>query len=302
MERPTTPLSPELRGICLSLAAAGTALVASAAFAVCAARLGGLLAQPLPPGVALAVVLLTAAWCASTRAAWLAGSPQALPGRFHLLIAVAPLAAAILLARSLTFSPLSEFSTFLLWFAVLAEEAITLGLYTSTLWAEDLGAFIPQRREAAPSSEVPPPVPAANLSIVPAAGGLEEAEPVPTDEMESEPEETCELPPGVTQQLTRATEGDQEQIHGLVRAQLVAGQRHAYVHLGFCPPLPALPHVELHQLDGPEAQIKTGQILTGGVRFDLKLREAPATEQTALFEFLAVSSTLAKEANIRTAG
>ena len=80
MERPTTPLTPEIRGIFLSVAVAGTALVASAAFAACAARLGGILDQPVPSGVSLAAVLLTAAWCASIRAAWLSAAPQSLSG------------------------------------------------------------------------------------------------------------------------------------------------------------------------------------------------------------------------------
>ena len=202
-----------------------------------------------------------------------------------------PLASALLLARAFTLAPLSEFATFLLWFAALAEEGITLGLFVSTLWGERIRSSLPQPSFQAPPVEVPSPAPTSSFSVVSVPLATEETQSVSPEEREpNEPEEMLELPPGVTQQLTRASEGDQEQIHGLVRASFVAGQRHAYLHLGFCPPLPLVPHVELHQLEGPEVQIKTGQVLTSGVRFDLKLREAATETGSAVFEFLASCS------------
>ncbi|RCS49160.1 hypothetical protein DTL42_11495 [Bremerella cremea] len=283
MDRQKSPVSLELNGIFLSLAAGGTALLATAALTACGIRLTWLNAQPLPAGAALSIALLTAAWCASIRAAWLAASPQHLGLKLHALIAVVPLCAALLIARAVTFHPLSNFATFLLWFATFAQEAITLSLFISTLGSDAIAQWFGVNNLAknTRTNDAPPPLKA----VVP----LPVAEDMTQEDEEIE-EETLDLAENVTQQLTRASEADQEQIHGLVRATFTAGQRHAYLHIGFCPPLPSVPHVELHQLEGPEVQIKPGQVLTSGVRFDLKLREVSAETTLPVFEFLATSS------------
>ncbi|WP_146118787.1 allantoate permease family MFS transporter [Blastopirellula marina] len=278
MDRQNSPVSSELNGIFLSLATGGTALLATAALAACGIRLAWPSVQPLPAGAALSIALLTAAWCASIRAAWLAAAPQKFGPKLHGLIAAVPCCAALLIARAVTFHPVSEFATFLLWFATFAQEAITLSLFLSTLGGDTLTQWLSGfTKDSAPA-------PAASPSLPPVA------EDFAVDDQEIE-EESFGLADNVMQQLTRALEGNQEQIHGLVRATFTAGQRHAYLHVGFCPPLPSLPHVELHQLEGPEVQIKPGQVLTSGVRFDLKLREASAETTLPVFEFLATSAT-----------
>lgn len=278
MDRQNPSISPELRGICLSLAAAGTALLATVAVIACGVRLSVNDFAPLSSGASLAVTLLAAAWCASIRAAWLAASPKELGSRLHGVIAIAPLVSAILIARAVTFTAPTSFATFLLWFAILTEEGLTLSLFATTLFGDRIHAAL-RRQETKPTD----PVLAPALKIEP------EACPIIADEPLEE--ESFELPPGVTQQLTRATEAGQEQVHGLVRAKFTSGQRHVYLHVGFCPPLPSIPHVELHQLEGPDVQIKPGQILTSGVRFDLKLREAPTVDALPVFEFMASCPT-----------
>ncbi len=274
--------SPELNGIFLSLATGGTALLATAALVACGVRLAWPETQPLPAGAALSIALLTAAWCASIRAAWLAASPQQFGTKLHGLIAAVPCGSAILIARAVTFHPVSEFATFLLWFATFAQEGITLSLFISTLGSDTISQWFNRAANAAATSPIaPPPL----KPVVPT--------PLPEDATPADQEiedESFGLADNVSQQLTRAIEADQEQIHGLVRATFTAGQRHAYLHIGFCPPLPSVPHVELHQLEGPEVQIKPGQVLTSGVRFDLKLREAPAEMTLPVFELLATSS------------
>ena len=142
MDRQSSTISPEVRGICFSLAAGGTALLATAAITACVVRLAWPLAQPLPAGAALAVALVTAGWCASIRAAWLAASPRDLGTNLHGLVAVVPFCSAVLIARAVTFHPLSDFSTFLLWFATIAQEGITLSLFVSTLGGDTITAWL----------------------------------------------------------------------------------------------------------------------------------------------------------------
>ncbi|PQO39202.1 hypothetical protein C5Y96_04920 [Blastopirellula marina] len=282
MDRQSPSISPELRGICLSLATGGTALLATAAVIACGLRLSISEFAPISAGTSLAITLLAAAWCASIRAAWLAASPKELSGRLHGVIAIAPFVSAILIARAVTFAPPTEFATFLLWFAILTQEGLTLSLFVTTIFGDRIDQLL-SRLETKPAAPLLTPA----LKIE-----LEESPSIADEPIE---EESFDLPPGVTQQLTRATEAGQEQIHGLVRAKFVSGQRHVYLHVGFCPPLPSIPHVELHQLEGPDVQIKPGQILTNGVRFDLKLREAPTVDALPVFEFLATCPSMDSE-------
>ncbi|MBI1247241.1 hypothetical protein GC197_05275 [bacterium] len=300
MDRPNSSVSPELTGVCLSLAVGGTALLATATAVVCGIRLVSYETPPLSTGPALAVTLLTAAWCASIRAAWLVAAPKQLGQRWHLMIAIIPFCSALLMVRAVTFFPITEFSTFLLWFAALAQETITLSLFVTSQFGDSIARWTqPILEPASPSNDAPieTPNPMPTVEVV-----SEVAQPVAeTEEAELESEEKLDLPPNVTQQLTRGIELGQEQIHGLVRATFAPGQRHAYLHVGFCPPLPSAPHVELHQLEGPEVQIKPGQILTSGVRFDLKLRDAGQQEAKPVFEFIAICP-IDSETGLRQAG
>ena len=78
----------------------------------------------------------------------------------------------------------------------------------------------------------------------------------------------------VTQQLVRVTDrGGAESMSGLLRANFLAGQRTATVHVAFCPPFSAMPKMEVEQVDGPSGKIKIVQLLPYGARFDIKLLE-----------------------------
>ncbi len=85
----------------------------------------------------------------------------------------------------------------------------------------------------------------------------------------------------ITQQLVRSQDAaGGETISGILRAEFLRGQRTATVHVAFCPPLAALPALEVAQTDGPSARVKTVQLLPYGARFDIKLArdaEAPAS-------------------------
>ncbi len=83
---------------------------------------------------------------------------------------------------------------------------------------------------------------------------------------------------GAMQRMVRRREPDGEQsIEGWVRAEFAPGQRHAMAHLAICPPLERTPQCYAEQSDGPPAQVKIGQVLPYGVRFEIKLDE-PASE------------------------
>ena len=82
----------------------------------------------------------------------------------------------------------------------------------------------------------------------------------------------------MVQQLFRVRDAEgYEVIYGTVRADFLAGQRHAVVHVGFCPPLPAKPNVEADACQWPDARVLVAQALPHGVRLEVKLRE-PAEE------------------------
>jgi len=86
----------------------------------------------------------------------------------------------------------------------------------------------------------------------------------------------------VTQELTRGrTVEGVERLFGRLRMPFAAGRRTGALHVAFCPPFAQTPEVEVAQIDGPEARIKTAQLLPYGVRLDLKLA-APAEAPTAV--------------------
>jgi hypothetical protein len=101
-----------------------------------------------------------------------------------------------------------------------------------------------------------------------------------------------EVPPeGVLQQLTRSRAADGiEEISGWLRTCFAAGQRTASVHVAFCPPLAAVPELAVEQIDGPEARIKTAQVLPYGARVDLKLAAASGEPASVLLQFSARTS------------
>ncbi|NOZ38825.1 MAG: hypothetical protein GXP24_01190 [Planctomycetes bacterium] len=88
----------------------------------------------------------------------------------------------------------------------------------------------------------------------------------------------------IVQQLFRLQdEHHHEVIYGTVRADFVAGQRTAVVHVGFCPPLTYLPEIEAEALPSsrlPEAlaKIKVVQALAHGTRLDIRLPVSATTD------------------------
>jgi hypothetical protein len=68
-----------------------------------------------------------------------------------------------------------------------------------------------------------------------------------------------------------------ETILAMLRADYEPGQRHATLHVAFCPPLASLPEVDAEPVDGPDATVKVVQAFAHGARLDVRLEE-PADE------------------------
>ncbi|MAT70816.1 MAG: hypothetical protein CMJ58_14975 [Planctomycetaceae bacterium] len=78
----------------------------------------------------------------------------------------------------------------------------------------------------------------------------------------------------VLQQLFRVRdEQGVEAVYGTVAADFVPGQRHAVLHVGFCPPLVRSPEIEAEPCAGPDARVKVLQCFTHGVRLEVRLAE-----------------------------
>ena len=96
------------------------------------------------------------------------------------------------------------------------------------------------------------------------------------------------LPKEVVQQLTRSQAADgTEELFGWIRLPFAPGQRTGCIHVAFCPPLCVTPEVTVEQIEGPDARIKTAQLLPYGARFDLKLAATAEASTAVVLQFLA---------------
>jgi hypothetical protein len=190
---------------------------------------------------------------------------------------------------AVTFASLAEFSTFLLWLTILTEEAITLAIYVPAILSEPKQAARSAMSAAATSPRKDIPEFEAPSSETPQTAAISL-------------ETTPQLSPETTQQLTRTVVDGEDAYHGLLRLNLERGQRHAYLHVAFCPPFAQVPEAELLQLEGPEASLTPGQIECHGARFDIKLRQPASSETDCLFELFASAPAETMPAQRRQAG
>jgi hypothetical protein len=105
-------------------------------------------------------------------------------------------------------------------------------------------------------------------------------------ELEDSPESDDAFDHAVSQQTVRRSEDDGSQtISGWVRAEVAAGCRHATAHVAICPPFVHPPECFAEPMDGPPARVKVAQVLSHGVRFEVKLDEPAAEAARVLVEF-----------------
>ena len=168
---------------------------------------------------------------------------------------------------------------------------VALGLFWGILAVEELWAWRPAvwRRRLAARRAAPPP--GREVRIDPPQRPL--PHPIPPPPLADEPPDGS-----VTQQLTRSHAPDgSETLAGWLRVPLAAGQRVTNCHVAFCPPFPQTPRVAVEQIEGPEARIKTVQLLPFGARFDLKLAGPSEVPETVLLQFSAQAPPPAAPSN-----
>ena len=105
---------------------------------------------------------------------------------------------------------------------------------------------------------------------------------IATDEVE----ETLDA--NVLQQLTRIrNDAGVESIFGTLRAEFAPGQRHATLHVGFCPPLAGTPAIEADPAEGPDATVKVMQAFAHGARLEVRLAALATEPCSVLLEITA---------------
>jgi hypothetical protein len=232
-------------------------MLAAVAMLVLMRRWAGALDTPLGPAALFATGALVAAAAVAIRLAWLL-TPAA-PGapRHHRTVMVLTLLAVIGLGAGLCV-PGTGIAKLWLFVPLAAEEGWA--------WAWYLGR----------GTDCQPVLHKTDCQRVPR-------------EADSQPVLQDDLPPkDVVQQLTRSQADDgTERLSGWLRMPFAAGQRTGSVHVAFCPPLKATPELLVEQIGGPEARVKTAQLLPYGVRLDLKLAVAAEEPTSVLLQFLA---------------
>jgi hypothetical protein len=265
-------------------------LLALAVILVAWRRLAGALPQPPHPSLLLAAGMIAAALTVLIRAALRStvNTPSTSPTGW------AGLSSFILHPSSFILS-LSSFLLLTTFAAALSFAATPLPVrlaFWGVLILEEAWALWPAGRKAGrgllpkrPDRVVAEPPPGATGGS-PAAGatGFASAAVARADELHGAPGE-------VVQQLTRSRAADgSELLEGFLRLAFAPMQRTAIAHVAFCPPFPRVPRLEVRQLDGPAARVKTAQLLPYGVRLDLKLVVAAETSLAVLLQFSARSA------------
>ena len=238
---------------------------------LCWRRAIGALSSPLGVASLLAVALTVVAMAVIARTLARFRPTKSLPGLLETWPAVLLSTSVLAIGAALSLHGTPPTGLAVLWGILIAEEAWAwcprglLRLPAMPRWRRPRFRFV---RVDAPQAVAPHPTARLDDRPIAVAG--------------TSPDET------VTQQLTRSQAADgTESLSGWLRIPVALGQRTANVHVAFCPPFPHTPLARVEQLDGPEARIKTVQLLPYGVRFDLKLREPSESAVAVLLQFSA---------------
>lgn len=219
-------------------------------------RLSGELLQPLTGPALVSVGMLLAVVASLLRM----GSSR----RARLALLLLPEIAFVLLAFSLSLPGTPLWSLVVFWAVLIGEE----GGWWLVTWRS--GRLLPQRRTLLPG----------NATTI----DYHRSSPQPTIEQE------VELPPEVSQQITRAVQEGDEVLFGRLRCRFESGDRLQSIHVAFCPPLPTAPQMTAHQIEGPSATIKTAEVETYGARLDVRLARTARQESNVAIEFHACTA------------
>jgi hypothetical protein len=244
-------------------AAAMLGLLVLVALMVVARRFAGALAYPLEPPALFITGALTAIVAAAIRLGWLLPTSISSPR----------IDRAVMIATSL------GVTTLLACLCLPGTDIFGMSIFCSLLGIEESWAWAWFLRQCSPVviDHPSPPTPRPS-SLVPLS---HLAPSTPDAENDVYPEE-------VTQQLTRLqTAAGADELSGWLRTTFTIGQRTGNIHVAFCPPFAVTPELQVEQLDGPDARIKTAQLLPYGVRLDLKLAATAEEPTNVLLQFSA---------------
>jgi len=253
-----------------------------------ARRLTGALNTNLPPQTMLLLALAAAATLAFSRIAWRRSFPLETPEDLSAtdrLFGWASSAALLLLAIGCSY-PAYQTTDWLIWLPLLVADQFwrqnffdagepwlpSSEIENDFLLAPTQAIFdIPER---APPQLTDPQRRASPPTLFKASGSREMPNHQPLLGHLGRAEKN------IVQQLFRLQdEQGHDVIYGTVRADFIAGQRTAVVHVGFCPPLTYLPEIEAEALPSlllqdSQAKIKVVQALAHGTRLDIRLPNA----------------------------
>jgi hypothetical protein len=231
-------------------------------------RATGALTAPLPPALLLLTAAAMLAWVWCVRVAWgrYVGREIAFSRSLDQLVVVWLPPVTLLLVIVACSYPGGRAVDWVVWLPVLAASAAG-----------------PQVLERWRRTQTEPVIPAPTTATrrcpnSPAAIPLELREPIAESGT-------------LLQQLNRSRAADgREMISGTIVAEFAPGERMATLHVAFCPPFEALPHVEAEIADGPDASVQVTQTLHNGARLDVRLTGSAIEAATVSLEIVAHES------------
>jgi hypothetical protein len=280
---------PPLAALLRSITAAVVTLLALAAAVVWTRRAAGAIVAPLPAEALLAAGAALALAVAAFRVAWCARScadrdSDARNGRYVLWSV--PTLVVVLAAAALSVPGSAPPGLLGLWILAVLEEGWAwhrLFSQAAVISALPGAAGASPARASLEGVSAIPHWRDASATQLPATGvtqSLQQIEPDTTHPLDSPEEEN------VSQYLVRRRADEGETLDGWTRVQFDPAQRHASAHVAICPPFARTPQCFAEIADGTEGDVKVGQVLAYGVRFDIKL-DKPATEPASVtIEFL----------------
>jgi hypothetical protein len=238
-----------------------------AAGVIAARAFAGALERPLPFSALLAAGLLVVAAAALVRLGWLLPMGERRLGKADLAAMILTTICAAAFCGGLCLPPETSPTDVILVRILFVVEESGAWFWIFRKWIRKS----PSSAQRSPDSPVPSD---SRSALTMAAVPLIAVDAIPAEE--------------VFQQLTRSRAADgAEELSGWLRMPFAAGQRTGSVHVAFCPPLPETPELSVEQIDGPEARVKTAQLLPYGVRLDLKLVAAAEEPASVLLQFSA---------------
>ena len=236
---------------------AGLGLLVSLGLLLTLRRFDGAFSSDLPRSSLLITALVSAALAAYLRWGWRQRFPLAAqPTWGDVVVGWGSSLSLVLVAVGCSF-PGNRASDWLIWVPLLV---------TDLLWRQDFFDGGDPAVQAGQGSTIATPAP-----LPPGTADAQAA-----------------LPADCSQQIFRVREPDgQEAIYATLQADFQAGQRHATVYVGFCPPLAGRPEIEADPAAGPPAEIKIGQSFSHGARLDLKLAAAARQPTQVLVDLVA---------------